>query len=45
MKEAEMRNIGTWIAAIVKDIHNEATIRDVHAKVTAMSARFPIYPE
>ncbi|MCK7490350.1 MAG: hypothetical protein MZU79_09285 [Anaerotruncus sp.] len=33
MKEAEMRQIGNWIATVVKDIHNEAAIKDVHAKV------------
>jgi glycine hydroxymethyltransferase len=45
MKEAEMRNIGNWIATIVKDVHNEAAIKEVHAKVHAMSSKFPIYPE
>jgi len=45
MKEAEMRLIGNWISTIIKDIKNEATIRDVHAKVVAMSSKFPIYPE
>jgi glycine hydroxymethyltransferase len=45
MKEAEMRSIGTWIAAVVKDIHNEAVIRDVHTRVTTMAGKFPLYPE
>jgi len=45
MKESEMRLIGNWIATIIKDVHNEAAIKDVHAKVTAMASRFPIYPE
>jgi glycine hydroxymethyltransferase len=45
MKEAEMRLIGNWIATVVKDVHNEAAIRDVHAKVEAMASRFPLYPE
>jgi glycine hydroxymethyltransferase len=45
MKESEMRLIGTWISAVIKDVHNEAAIKDVHAKVTAMASRFPIYPE
>ncbi len=45
MKEAEMRQIGTWIATILKDIHNEAVIRDVHANVTMMAGRFTLHPE
>ena len=45
MKEAEMRLIGTWIASVVKDIHNEAAIRDIHAKVRALAGKFPLYPE
>jgi len=45
MKEAEMRQIGGWIATIVKDIHNEATIRDIKASVTAMAGRFTLYPD
>jgi len=44
MKEAEMREIGRYIARVVKDIHNEAAIQDVHAKVAAMSGTFPLYP-
>jgi len=45
MKEAEMRLIGAWIATVIKDIKNEKTIRDVHAKVEAMSSKFTLYPE
>jgi glycine hydroxymethyltransferase len=45
MKEAEMRQIGTWIALVVKDISNEATIKNVHASVTAMASRFTLHPE
>ncbi len=45
MKEAEMRLIGNWIGTAVKDIKNEAAIKDVHAKVEAMASRFPLYPE
>ena len=44
MKEAEMREIGNYIARVVKDIHNEAAIKDVRAKVNAMAGKFPIYP-
>ena len=45
MKEAEMRRIGIWIARILKDIHNEAAIRDVHAEVTMMAGKFTLHPE
>jgi glycine hydroxymethyltransferase len=44
MKEAEMREIGNYIARVVKDIHNEAAIKDVKAKVEAMAGKFPLYP-
>jgi len=45
MKEAEMRQIGSWIATVVKDISNETAIKTVHAGVTAMASRFTLYPE
>jgi glycine hydroxymethyltransferase len=45
MKEAEMRQIGSWIARVLKDIHNEAVIRDVHTDVTMMAGRFTLHPE
>ncbi len=44
MKEADMRLIGNWIARVIKDIQSEATIAKVHAEVTEMSKKFPIYP-
>jgi len=45
MKEAEMRLIGAWIAQVVKDVNNQAAIRDIHAKVEALSSKFSLYPE
>jgi glycine/serine hydroxymethyltransferase len=39
-----MREIGNYIARVVKDIHNEAAIKDVKAKVEAMAGKFPLYP-
>jgi glycine hydroxymethyltransferase len=45
MKEAEMRQIGTWIATVVKDINKNAMIKKVQADVTAMAGRFTLYPE
>jgi glycine hydroxymethyltransferase len=45
MKEAEMRQIGNWIATVVKDIRNEAAIKSVHTSVTAMAGKFTLHPE
>ena len=45
MKEAEMRQIGRWIATILKDISNEALVRKIGAEVTAMAQTYPLYPE
>ena len=45
MKESEMCQIGTWIARVLKDIHNEAVIRDVHKDVTMMAGKFTLHPE
>jgi glycine hydroxymethyltransferase len=45
MKEEEMRKIGHWIAAVVKDIRNESVIRKVGAEVHEMSKTFSLYPE
>jgi glycine hydroxymethyltransferase len=45
MREAEMRQIGSWIARVVKDISNEAAIKTVRTNVTAMASRFTLHPE
>ena len=45
MKEEEMRKIGHWIAAVVKDIKNEAVAKKVGAEVHEMSKTFSLYPE
>jgi glycine hydroxymethyltransferase len=45
MKEAEMRQIGTWIARVVKDVNNEALIKNVLSGVTEMASRFTLHPE
>jgi glycine hydroxymethyltransferase len=45
MKEAEMRQIGNWIATVVKDIHNETAIKSVHTSVTAMASKYTLHPE
>ncbi len=45
MKEENMRQIGHWIATIVKDIKNEAVIGKIRTEVEAMATRYPLYPE
>ncbi len=45
MREEEMRQIGHYIATVLKDIKNEATIKKVGAEVHEMAQRFPLYPE
>ena len=45
MKEQEMRMIGNWIAAVIRDIHSDATIARVKKEVTEMAGKFPLYPE
>ncbi len=45
MKEENMRQIGHWIASIVKDIKNEAVIGKIRTDVEAMATRYPLYPE
>jgi len=44
MKEAEMRQIGAWISAVVKDINNETLIKKINLDVSEMARKFPIYP-
>lgn len=45
MKEAEMRQIGRWIAAILKDTSNEVLVQKVGAEVKALASTYPLYPE
>jgi glycine hydroxymethyltransferase len=45
MKEEEMRKIGHYIARVLKNIHDEATIRKVGTEVNEMSTKFPLYPD
>jgi glycine/serine hydroxymethyltransferase len=40
-----MRETGRYIARVLKDIHDEAAIKDVYSKVHAMASKFPLYPE
>lgn len=45
MKEEEMRQIGDWIAAVIRDIKNEALQAKIAGEVQSMASRFPLYPD
>lgn len=42
-KEAQMQQLATWIADVLDDIHNEATITRVKNEVVALCRDFPVY--
>jgi glycine hydroxymethyltransferase len=44
MKEEDMRWIGRSIARVLKNIHDDATIRAVGAEVKERAGKFPLYP-
>ncbi|HEY7390001.1 MAG TPA: serine hydroxymethyltransferase [Bryobacteraceae bacterium] len=41
--ETEMRLVGEWIAEVLQHVSDDAAIAGVRAKVTALTARFPLY--
>ncbi len=45
MGEAEMEQIGGWIARVLEDPDDEAVRTRTRAEVTELCARFPLYPE
>ncbi len=45
MKEEDMRQIGDWIAAVIKDIKNEALQAKICDEVKEMASKFPLYPD
>ncbi|MDR2855833.1 MAG: serine hydroxymethyltransferase [Methanomicrobiales archaeon] len=45
MKEEEMRKIGTWIAAILKDIDNTSLKAKIHGEVIELASKYTLYPE
>ncbi|HWQ65582.1 MAG TPA: serine hydroxymethyltransferase [Methanospirillum sp.] len=45
MKEEEMRQVGDWIAAVIKDIKNEALQAKICKEVEAMASQYPLYPD
>lgn len=42
-KEAEVRELTTWICDVLDNIEDESVIESVKAKVLALCARFPVY--
>jgi len=49
MKEEEMKQIGHWIARVVKDVARDRTskkaITEVREEVIALASKYPLYPE
>jgi glycine hydroxymethyltransferase len=45
MGEDEMELVGDWIADVLEGVENPEVRRRVRGKVTALCARFPLYPE
>jgi len=43
MREAEMEQIGTWIAEVLGHIGDAAVEQRVRKQVAELAARFPIY--
>ena len=45
MKEAEMEQIGNWIAEVLDAQGEEATVGRVQAEVQSLTGQFPLYPQ
>jgi len=45
MKEGEMKQIGDWIAAVIRDIKNEAHQKKIGEEVKMMASQYPLYPD
>jgi glycine hydroxymethyltransferase len=43
MRETEMETIGEYIGDVLDDIQNESLQSEVHARVTTLAKRFPLY--
>lgn len=43
MKEAEVRELATWICDILDDLENKATIERVKGQVLTLCSQFPVY--
>jgi glycine hydroxymethyltransferase len=45
MKEAEMRQIGTFMIRVLENVGDEGVAEEVRAETSALCDRFPLYPE
>ncbi|MBI3032802.1 serine hydroxymethyltransferase [Candidatus Woesearchaeota archaeon] len=45
MKESEMKEIGSWIATVLKNLHNDHVKEKIRNEVLEMTRQFPLYPE
>ena len=45
MKEGEMKQIGDWIATVIKDIKNESLQAKIGEDIKAMASQYPLYPD
>jgi glycine hydroxymethyltransferase len=43
MKEPEMRQIARWIAEVLNNIEDEATVKGVRSQVELLTEKFPLY--
>ena len=43
MKEAEMRRVADWIAAVFADIRNEQRLARIHGEVTRFALEYPLF--
>jgi glycine hydroxymethyltransferase len=43
MREVEMREIGKWIASVVKDFGNERLLGEIRGNVLGLCGKFPVY--
>jgi glycine hydroxymethyltransferase len=44
MKEPEMKLVGDWITAIIKDVNNASLIEKTKKEVISLTSKFPVYP-
>jgi len=45
MKEGEMKQIGDWIATVIKDIKNESLQAKICEDIKTMASQYPLYPD
>jgi glycine hydroxymethyltransferase len=45
MHEREMKEVGVWVANILKDIKNESLAEKVRGEVRNLTKRFPLYED